>query len=69
MLSSILIMCLVTAFMRAACYILFSAKSSDISTKHTHIHKVELHENALFQICLTITKPFSLTYLEEMKNY
>ena len=67
--SSILIMCLVTAFLHAACCILFSAKNSDILTKHTHIHIVELHENALFQICLTTTKPFSPIYLEDMKNY
>ena len=33
----------------------------------THLHKVEL--KILFQFCLTIAKPFSPFYLEEMKNY
>ena len=31
----------------------------------THLHKVEL--KTLFQFCLTIAKPFSPFYLEEMK--
>ena len=34
-----------------------------MSTKHTQRGT----ENALFQVCLTITEPFSPIYLEEMK--
>ena len=35
----------------------------------TRTHKQSGAENSLFQFCLTITKPFSPFYLEEMKNY
>ena len=44
---------------------LFSAKNSDISTKHPQ----STTEKSIFQFCLTITEPFSPFYLEEMKRY
>ena len=36
---------------------------------HTHIYTQSGAENSIFQVCLTITRPFSPTYLEEIKNY
>ena len=38
-------------------------------TKHTHIYTQSGAENSIFQVCLTITRPFSPIYLEEIKNY
>ena len=35
---------------------------------HTHIYTQSGAENSLFQVCLTITEPFSPFYLEEMKS-
>ena len=50
-----------------AYYILFSANNR-IYKQNTHVHTQGRAENSLFQFCLTITKPFSLFYLEEMKK-
>ena len=36
---------------------------------HTHIYTQSGAENSIFQVCLTITRPFSPIYLEEIKNY
>ena len=36
--------------------------------KNTRTHTQIGAENALFQVCLTITEPFTPFYLEEMKN-
>ena len=47
---------------------LFSAKTW-IYKQNTHTYTQSGAENSLFQFCLTITKPFSPIYLEEMKNY
>ena len=47
---------------------LFSAKTR-IHTQNTRTYSRSGAENSLFQFCLTITKPFSPFYLEEMKNY
>ena len=46
---------------------LFSAKTRIY--KETRTYKHSGAENCMFQVCLTITKPFSPIYLEEMKNY
>ena len=51
-----------------ASYILFSAKTR-IYKQNTRTYTQSGAENSLFQVCLTITKPFSPFYLEEMKNY
>ena len=40
-------------------------KTSVVSSTHTHTESGA--ENSLFQFCLTITKPFSPFYFEEMK--
>ena len=50
-----------------AYYILFSANNR-IYKQNTHVHTQGRAENSLFQFCLTITKPFSPFYLEEMKK-
>ena len=34
-----------------------------------HTYTQRSAENSIFQVCLTIIKLFSPTYLEEMKNY
>ena len=47
---------------------LFSAKTR-IHAQNTRTYSRSGAENSLFQFCLTITKPFSPFYLEEMKNY
>ena len=47
---------------------LFSAKTR-IYKQNTRTYTQSGAENSLFQFCLTITKPFSPFYLEEMKNY
>ena len=47
---------------------LFSSKTW-IYKQNTHTYTQSGAENSLFQFCLTITKPFSPIYLEEMKNY
>ena len=47
---------------------LFSAKYR-LYKQNTHTYTQSGAENSLFQFCLTITKPFSPFYLEEMKNY
>ena len=40
------------------------------SKTRIYINKTQIGaENALFQVCLTITELFSPFYLEEMKNY
>ena len=39
-----------------------------INKTDAHIHKMEL-KTLYFQVCLTIAKPFSPFYLEDMKNY
>ena len=46
---------------------LFSAKTR-IYKQNTRTYTQSGAENSLFQFCLTITKPFSPFYLEEMKN-
>ena len=46
---------------------LFSSKTW-IYKQNTHTYTQSGAENSLFQFCLTITKPFSPFYLEEMKN-
>ena len=51
-----------------ASYILFSAKTR-IYKQNRRTYTQIGAENALFQLCLTITEPFSPIYLEEMKNY
>ena len=49
--------------------------SSYLALKRRYINKTQTHAQSqepktfYFQFCLTITKPFSPTYLEEMKNY
>ena len=48
--------------------------SSYLALKRRYVNKTHTctqsgAENFLFQFCLTITKPFSPIYLEEMKNY
>ena len=48
--------------------VLFSAKTR-IYKQNTRTYTQSGAENSLFQFCLTITKPFSPFYLEEMKNY
>ena len=53
---------------KTASHILFSAKTR-IYKQNTRTYTQIGAENALFQICLTITEPFSPIYLEEMKNY
>ena len=50
-----------------AYYILFSANNR-IYKQNTHVHTQCRAENSLFQFCLTITKPFSPFFLEEMKK-
>ena len=45
---------------------LFSAKTR-IYKQNTRTYTQIGAENALFQVCLTITEPFSPIYLEEMK--
>ena len=50
-----------------AYYILFSANNR-IYKQNTHVHTQGRAENSLFQFCLTMTKPFSPFYLEEMKK-
>ena len=50
-----------------AYYILFSANNR-IYKQNTHVHTQGRAENSLFQFCLTITKPFSPFYLEEIKK-
>ena len=50
-----------------AYYILFSANNR-IYKQNTHVHTQGRAENSLFQFCLTITKPFSPFFLEEMKK-
>ena len=47
---------------------LFNAKTR-ICKQNTRTYTQSGAENSLFQVCLTITKPFSPFYLEEMKNY
>ena len=47
---------------------LFSAKTP-IYKQNKHTYSQCGAENSLFQICLTISEPFSPFYLEEMKNY
>ena len=47
---------------------LFSAKTRKYK-QNTRTYTRSGAENSLFQFCLTITKPFSPFYLEEMKNY
>ena len=47
---------------------LFSSKTR-IYKQNTRTYTQSGAENSLFQFCLTITKPFSPIYLEEMKNY
>ena len=47
---------------------LFSAKTR-MYKQNTRTYTQSGAENSLFQFCLTITKPFSPFYLEEMKNY
>ena len=42
-------------------------KLGHINKRHTHTLSGD--ENSLFQVCLTITKPFSFICLEKMKNY
>ena len=51
-----------------AFYVLFSAKTR-IYQQNTRTCTQSGAENALFQVCLTITELFSSIYLEEMKNY
>ena len=51
-----------------ASYILLSAKTR-IHKQNTRTYTQIGAENALFQVCLTITEPFSPTCVEEMKNY
>ena len=48
--------------------------SSYLALKLGYIYKTHTHtqsgaENSLFQVCLTITKPFSPFYLKETTNY
>ena len=50
-----------------AYYILFSANNR-IYKQNTHVHTQGRAENSLFQFFLTITKPFSPFFLEEMKK-
>ena len=50
-----------------AYYILFSANNR-IYKQNTHVHTQCRAENSLFQFYLTITKPFSPFFLEEMKK-
>ena len=38
-------------------------------TNRTHTQTQSGAENSLFQVCLTITKPFSSFYLKETTNY
>ena len=45
---------------------LFSAKTR-IYKQNTRTYTQSGAENSLFQVCLTITEPFSPFYLEEMK--
>ena len=40
-----------------------------LSYQNTRTYTQSGAENSLFQVCLTITKPFSPFYLEEMKTY
>ena len=40
-----------------------------LSYQNTRTYTQSGVENSLFQVCLTITKPFSPFYLEEMKTY
>ena len=47
---------------------LFNAKTW-ICKQNTRTYTQSGAENSLFQVCLTITKPFSPFYLEEMKTY
>ena len=47
---------------------LFNAKTR-ICKQNTRTYTQSGAENSLFQVCLTITKPFSPFYLEEMKTY
>ena len=47
---------------------LFNAKTW-ICKQNTRTYTQSGAENSLFQVCLTITKPFSPLYLEEMKTY
>ena len=47
---------------------LFSAKTR-ICKQKTRTYTQRGAENSLFQVCLTITKPFSPIYLDDMKNY
>ena len=54
------------AMRETAYYILFSAKTRIYINK---THTQSKTENSLFQVCLTITKPFSPIYLEDIKNY
>ena len=47
---------------------LFNAKTR-IYKQNSRTYTQSGAENSLFQVCLTTTKPFSLFYLEETKNY
>ena len=49
-------------------FFLFSVKTR-IYKQNTRTYTQIGAENALFQVCLTITEPFSPFYLEDMKNY
>ena len=40
-----------------------------LSYQNTRTYTQSGAENSLFQVCLTITKPYSPFYLEEMKTY
>ena len=50
-----------------ASYILFSAKTQ-IYKLNTHTYTQTAAESCLFQFCLTITKPFSPFYFQEIKT-
>ena len=55
--------------MRNGPCLLFGARKSDIYEQNTHTHTQSRTENSLFQFSLTIAKPLSLSYPEEMKNH
>ena len=46
---------------------LFNSKTPIYNKTNTYTQCAA--ENSLFQFCLTITKPFSTFYFEDMKNY
>ena len=48
-------------------YVFFLFGAKNWAYKKTHIQSGA--EKSLFQFCMTVTKPLSPLYLEEMKNY